>query len=327
MTQVLRIDRTQRGPALERHLTGDSRPKTARPRDGISPVEFHAPSKAPFENVVGPAVIVDRAESDAGAKEAMKHAAACRRAGKRVRGRKAEPIVQFLIAGLPRLGDEDAWFELAQGKRLKVHEKRNYCRLYHQRALEWLIKCAGPGSRLVRAVSHYDEAAPHMHVQLVAADADDRLGWNRIRGGFATSPVGRGEHARGLSEMQDEFQLHVAKGFYLARGEASVGAGRKHEPIDRDRGLELRLDEERAAREQLQRQVRQLQEQLAALTVERQPRKRRNGPSPSPARCRTRSTAAFAGPRPPRLASRASRRTPDAAAVLRLRPNRYLWMM
>ena len=283
MTQVLRIDRTQRGPGLERHLTGDSRPKTARPRDGIPPVEFHGASSAPFTNTVGPVVLIDRAESDAGAKEAMKHAAACRRAGKRVRGRKAEPVVQFLIAGLPRFGDDDAWFEVT-GKRLKVHEKRNYCRRYHQRALDWLMKCAGPGSRLVRAVSHYDEAAPHLHVQLVAADAEDRIGWNRIRGQFATSPIGRGEHARGLSEMQDQYQLHVAQGFNLARGEVSGAAGRKHEPIDRDRGFELRLDEERAAREQLQRQVRQLQEQLAALTVERQPEKRRNGPSASPAR-------------------------------------------
>ena len=242
---MLRIDRTQRGAALERHLTGDTRPTTARPREGIPPVEFlDADGK-----------VIDRAASDAGAQEAMKYAAACRRVGKRTRGRKAEPVVQFLIAGMPRFGDDAGWKSMNGDVRVPpVRLKLGCSRQYHRAALDWLLKCAGPGSRLVRAVIHNDEAAPHMHVQIIAADEQQRLGWNRIRGGFASAAVGRGEHARGLAEMQDRFHAEVASVFRLERGGDVSGAartakGRRHEAVDRERGLELRLDEERAARE------------------------------------------------------------------------------
>ena len=194
----------------------------------------------------------------------MLYAAACRRVGKRTRGRKAEPVVQFLVAGMPRFGDDESWQTMNNGQPVAERLRVGLSEQYHRKALQWLLKCAGPGARLVRAVIHNDEAASHMHVQIVAADSDKRLGWNRIRSGFASAAVGRGEHARGLSEMQDRFSAEVASVYLLQRGGEPSGAartakGRRHEAVDRQRGLKLRLDEERAAREGLERQVVALQ--------------------------------------------------------------------
>ena len=267
MTQVLRVDVRQRGAALDRHVKGDTRPKTARPRDGSPPIVF-------LNDELGQ---VTREQSDEIARDAMAHVAKCRRAGKRTRGRKAEPVVSFLVAGMPKFGDSEGRERLVshvygakEVRYIDVDEgSRVLADAYHQSALNWILKNMGPGSRLVRAAVHMDEAAPHMHVLIAAADEQGRLGWNRIRSRFASSPVGRHENARGLREMQTRFNAEVAAKYGMARGDSGGEAPRRREEIDREKGLELRLDEERQRADGLQRDVERLQREVDGLRAER----------------------------------------------------------
>ena len=59
--------------------------------------------------------------------------------------------------------------------------KRRVIKLFTQSALTWILQQAGSGSRLVRCAVHCDEASPHVHIAIVCADEDRRLGWNRVR--------------------------------------------------------------------------------------------------------------------------------------------------
>ena len=85
--------------------------------------------------------------------------------------------------------------------------------------------------------------------------------------------------------MQDRFHAEVTEKYGMERGEASGAAGRKHEPVDRDKGLRLRLDEERGRAEDLQREVKRLQRDNAALTERLKPKRAKVPARPSaPAR-------------------------------------------
>ena len=86
-----------------------------------------------------------------------------------------------------------------------------------------------------------------MHVLVVVADHRGRLGWNRVRERFADD--GSGKKLRGpqlMSAMQDRFYEDVASRFGLQRGSNSGGDGSasKRQPIDREKGIQARIDEE-----------------------------------------------------------------------------------
>ena len=223
-------------------------------------------------------------QSDDLAAEAAKYVASCRRVGKRTRGRKAEAVTSFLVAGLPRFDDEAAWRKALGGvlgvgtgsrPELTPADQLYLVQTFTRSALTWILRNAGEGSRLVRCAIHCDEASPHAHISIVCADPQKRLGWNRIRSGFARSPVGRGEHDRGLRELQDRFHAEVTKKYGMERGQPTGVAGRKHEPIDRDKGLRSRLDEELRRSEDLRLQVEQLQRRNAELTDRLKPKRTR----------------------------------------------------
>ena len=143
-----------------------------------------------------------------------------------VRGPKADPCVALLFAGPPRYGDDDAWSQEKIGA-------------WAEACIKWTLKSAGKGCRIAHCALHQDEAAPHLHLVLVAADEKGRLGWNRIRQGFGT---GKERGPELMSAMQSSFHLEVGKQHGLERGE--VGSKATHQPIDRQKGLELRIAEE-----------------------------------------------------------------------------------
>ena len=144
-----------------------------------------------------------------------------------VRGRKADPCVALLFAGPPRYGDDDAWSQKKIGA-------------WAEGCIKWALKKGGKGCRIAHCALHQDEAAPHLHLVLVAADEKGRLGWNRIRQGFGITGKERGPEL--MSAMQSSFHLEVGKQHGLERGE--IGSTATHQPIDRQKGLELRIAEE-----------------------------------------------------------------------------------
>ena len=200
-----------------------------------------------------------------------------RRKGKEVvesvRGPKAAPCMSILAAGPPRYGDDDAW-------------DQNKVRAWATDTVKWVIRRAGKGARLAHCALHQDEAAPHLHVELVVADERGRLGWNRIRDRFGEEWQTSGEQAEEqdwkeerewarkhggpprltvrsrsappplpriqkgrlqgpalMSAMQTNYYRDVAHLHGLERGE--IGSTAVHAPVDRAKGLELRVGEER----------------------------------------------------------------------------------
>ena len=123
---------------------------------------------------------------------------------------------------------------------------------YTTAALRFILDRAGPGTMLVRCGIHQDEAAPHAHAFLVLADTDGRLGWNRVGQAFgvdkgALVPERRSEKALGRHELgralQTQFHRDVASRFGLERG--GEGGTSKRTEVDREKGLALRIEEER----------------------------------------------------------------------------------
>ena len=200
-----------------------------------------------------------------------------RRKGKEVvesvRGPKAAPCMSILAAGPPRYGDDDAW-------------DQNKVRAWATDTVKWVLRRAGKGARLAHCALHQDEAAPHLHVELVVADERGRLGWNRIRDRFGEEWQTSGEQAEEqdrkeerewarkhggpprltvrspsappplpriqkgrlqgpalMSAMQTNYYRDVAHLHGLERGE--IGSTAVHAPVDRAKGLELRVGEER----------------------------------------------------------------------------------
>ena len=147
-----------------------------------------------------------------------------------VRGRKADPCVALLFAGPPRYGADDAWSQ----KKIAA---------WSAACIKWALNRGGNGCRIAHCALHQDEAAPHLHLMVVAADEKGRLGWNRIRRGYGVTGRERGPEL--MSAMQTCFHLEVGKQHGLERGE--VGSTAKHKPIDRRKGLKLRIAEETKA--------------------------------------------------------------------------------
>ena len=123
---------------------------------------------------------------------------------------------------------------------------------YTTAALRFILDRAGPGTMLIRCGIHQDEAAPHAHAFLVLADTDGRLGWNRVGQAFgvdkgAPVPERRSVKALGRHELgralQTQFHRDVASRFGLERG--GEGGTSKRTEVDREKGLALRIKEER----------------------------------------------------------------------------------
>ena len=202
--QVVRVEKRRQLPAaLLAHIDGRTRPVEARDRPELR---------------LKPAVVlVDNVEN---ARKALAAAKAVRR-----RGRPGTiECVDFLFAGPPPFASPDAWPQDRVDQWLQAN-------------LQWVSKCAGPRAVIAAASAHTDERSPHLHLLLVPIDARGRLSWKAVELGFAADPTAVGKQI--LRSLQDRYQKEVGCRFGLARGE--VGSRRKHEPIDRRKGLVDRI--------------------------------------------------------------------------------------
>ena len=214
------------GGALGKHIDGDGkRPETAAPRvlvgaDGV-------------EEKLKPVVLlddegeeIDLAAAKTRTAEAQKYMQKCRR--KKTRGRQPMGGSTWVFAGPPRYDSEDAW-------------SSTEVRSWAADCTKWLKKRSGKGSRIAHCALHQDEAAPHLHVTVIVADEQGRLGWNRIRKNFGVE--GKASGLLLMSGLQDNFHAAVGSKHGLDRGE--VGSNREHAPVDRALGLKIRVEEEK----------------------------------------------------------------------------------
>ena len=237
--------------ALQSHIDGRRRHVVAEPRQGLDPV-VHLGANGAVITAEQAAAMIDEADA---------YIEQCRDIGRGVRGRKAQPVGAFMVAGLPRYADWDAWESLMRteqrnlglDERLPVPDTEEWTDLqrevsltFFRDALMHLRDRGGTGSLVAYASVHQDEASPHMHCGLVMADRRGRLGWNRIRDRFADDGSGRPVRGRELmSRVQDVFHECVAAPWGLERGSqtGADGAVRRREPIDRDKAEEIRRKE------------------------------------------------------------------------------------
>lgn len=237
--------------ALQSHIDGRRRHVVAEPREGLDPV-VHLGANGAVITAEQAAAMIDEADA---------YIEQCRDIGRGVRGRKAQPVGAFMIAGLPRYADWDAWEPLmrdhqrknGEDEPLPVPDTEEWTYVQHQvslaffrDALNHLRDRGGSGSLVAYASVHQDEASPHMHCGLVMADRGGRLGWNRIRDRFADDGSGRPVRGRELmSRVQDVFHECVAAPWGLERGSqtGADGAARRREPIDREKAAEIRREE------------------------------------------------------------------------------------
>ena len=157
---------------------------------------------------------------------AQAYAKKCRR--NKSRGRQPKAATTCVFAGPPRYDGKKGtpWSSLR-------------VRYWAADCVKWLMKNAGPGSRLGECALHQDEGAPHLHATVVVADERGRLGWNRVRNRFTV----KGKTGQLLmSGLQDNFHAEVGRRFFLERGE--VGSNREHAPVDRELGIRIRVEEE-----------------------------------------------------------------------------------
>ena len=241
--------RAEVGGNLGKHIDGSSRPKTALPRPGLEPIVHLGDDGAP----TGSEAAERRLEY------ARLHITKCRYVGQHTRGRKADPVGSFMIAGMPQYTDHDNWrplFEHCGVEHVLERDSMAYRRLqgavsmrFFGDALKHIRTCAGRGSVVAQCVVHQDELSPHCHIQLVMADDRGRLGWNRIKATFTPDPARAYTRQELMSKVQDHFHAQVAEQWGLERGEktGAAGATRRREPIDREKGLQLRVEEETAA--------------------------------------------------------------------------------
>ena len=207
--QVVRVEhRHQLQAALLEHIDGRTRPAEARAR--------------PELDLKPTVVLVDNV---AAARKALAAAKATKG-----RGRPGTiECVEFLFAGPPPFESPDAWLQD------RVDE-------WLQASIEWVRKCAGPQAVIAAAYYHTDERSPHLHLLLVPINNTGRLSWTAVERGFALNPKVLRKFI--LSSMQNHYQEEVGRRFGLARGE--IGSQRKHEQIDRRKGLVDRVLEEPA---------------------------------------------------------------------------------
>ena len=291
------------GGPLGLHVDGITRPETAEPRDGLEPIVLldehgiswceHARNALTAELGIEPATeqIDQRAHAlhQARLDAATAYLEQCREVGSRTRGPKTKkPIAGFLIAGLPRYGARNVWTQwIPDAETMPLDQLRaEQARVtleYTTAAVQFILDRAGPGTMLIRCGIHQDEAAPHAHAFFVLADTEGHLGWNRVGQAFgvdkgAPVPQRRSDAALGRHDLgralQTQFHRDVASRFGLDRG-GEDGTSTRTE-VDREKGLALRIEEERqeADREAEQRvqhereRARQREQDLAAAHEE-----------------------------------------------------------
>ena len=121
-------------------------------------------------------------------------------------GRKAAEVVDFVIAGPPRFGAEDAW------PKEKVVE-------WAVASSAWLEKLMGPKPILIASSLHLDESAPHVHAAFVPVSGADSRGPKLSLKSLRIERFGGlRDPRRQLTWLQDSYQKEVGVKFGLDRG-------------------------------------------------------------------------------------------------------------
>ena len=215
--QVLHMERAHTiAEGLRAHYRGDTRFATSEARAGLAPVQAARPQR--YASWAGRAhgpeagqALIDRVLAEPGR-----------------RGRKPVNVrLDFLLGGPPP-------FEALDGT-----PGWDMARVYAwaRDTLTWLSQ-ALPDAVAEHAVLHLDERSPHLHVTVVAYNADtDRLGWNQVRRGLAGRPVRHDGLA--LRLMHDRYHEAVGARYGLARDRGAAKVARDA-TIDRNQGELLR---------------------------------------------------------------------------------------
>jgi len=239
-TMVVRMKRVAGvGGALGSHIDGKTRPESAAPRTvHVSGADFMLEPVVHFD---GEGNRTDLETVRLRRQDAQSYMDRCRKRSTDVAGRKPMGAVTFVFAGPPRYDGEKEppW----DGQTVSA---------WAADVVKLTVERAGRGSRLAECSLHQDEGAPHLHLSMVVADEEGRLGWNRVRERFVPRDFkpARGAKRRTLSEskrlmsgLQDVYYEEVGRKYGLGRGE--VGSDREHAPVDRAKGIQIRVEEER----------------------------------------------------------------------------------
>ena len=135
-------------------------------------------------------------------------------------GPNPQPVVEALFAGPPPFEWTNAW-TLERGIE------------WGETNLAWFKKRAKSKTVIAAAYLHLDEKSLHMHLLAVPIDEQGRLGWKRIEKQFTLDATASGSQI--MRSLQDAYHAEVGEKFGLARGE--IGSGRRHEAINRRKGI------------------------------------------------------------------------------------------
>ena len=165
------------------------------------------------------------------------------------RGRKANPILDGLIAGPHPRGSSEEW------TRERVEQ-------WGRKSLDWVKQRVGPGMVIVEAAIHLDETSPHLQFLAIPIEGG-KLSWKAARDAAAKRILAErapesGRKSRGFRDayrtLQDDYHAQVGAGYGLARGE--IGSEATHTSIDRTKAAEHRaVLAERRAEEAEERSV------------------------------------------------------------------------
>lgn len=111
--------------------------------------------------------------------------------------------------------------------------------VWMQANVDWVQTCAGPHAVIAAAFYYPDERSRYQHLLLIPITDKGRLSWTAVGRRFALHP--KVPSTLIMSSMQDRYQKEVGQRFGLKRGE--IGSRRKHEAINRPKGLLERVVE------------------------------------------------------------------------------------
>ena len=171
-------------------------------------------------------------------------------------------------------------------------------REWEDAAAAWAVGAFGKGSTIALSAAHGDERTPHVHVlAVVRTESGDPpgVGWNKRLAEYLADrdllarDAPRGPHE--LSLLQDDFHRSVSARFDVGRGD--VGAGGKHQRIDRARGAAERVAAVERERREAERQRQAAEQRLAEVKIAvMQARQERDGAKAELAKVREQRDAA-----------------------------------
>ena len=207
-TQVFRIVTRQcLSGRLTRHIVGDQRYPTAFERPGLKGTTSLGIDGAPVSRPEE-AMQFQTGEAKLGNLKKQRKA-------QKLRGRRSSGVLEIVCGGPDSNTD-------------------------YQERLAWAGECVrfvgrrfGSNSHVAVASLHNDENTAHVHMLVVVAGRNGRLGWSNVRDDVAG--VRTKNCVENMSAVQDRFYEEVSSQFGIKRG--VKGSGKKNQDIDRAKAL------------------------------------------------------------------------------------------